>query len=42
MSTPDGTEVGEPAQRDRASLRALWGANGVSMLGGQMPGVAIP
>jgi hypothetical protein len=33
------TQVSDPVQRDRAGLRALWAANGVSMLGGQMTAV---
>jgi MFS family permease len=36
------TQVSDPVQRDRAGLRALWAANGVSMLGGQMTAVAVP
>src|SRR5215212_1268705 len=36
------TQVSDPVQRDRTGLRALWAANGVSMLGGQMTAVAVP
>ena len=35
MSAGD-TQVSDPVQRDRTGLQALWAANGVSMLGGQM------
>ena len=42
MSAREGTDVERPVSRDRASLRALWAANGVSMLGGQMTAVAVP
>src|SRR5215203_5639443 len=38
MSAGD-TQVSDPVQRGRAGLRALWAANGVSMLGGQMTAV---